>query len=128
MLLTLSISHCFTNDNFLFLSQLIYLTVTCNFACKVWNDVGIVKQTNLDEESAIDVEFHDTGLHHNFRMGNDAGHTLAALSREALVLACEATEDSPRSVHLVCATVRVVNFKANLRFFCTGCPQSLGQI
>lgn len=66
------------------------------FNKQVWNDVGIVKQTNVEEENAIDVEFHDTNHHHSFRINNVLGHTMAALSLQALVLACEATEDSPR--------------------------------
>ncbi|XP_046676836.1 WD repeat and HMG-box DNA-binding protein 1-like isoform X1 [Homalodisca vitripennis] len=69
--------------------------VSLQYRFMVWNDVGIVKQTNTEEENAIDVEFHDTVLHHAFRVNNMAGHTLAALSKEALVMACEATEDNP---------------------------------
>lgn len=62
----------------------------------MWNDIGLVKQTNLEDENTIDVEFHDTNHHHAFRINNTVNHTMAALSAEALVLACEATEENPR--------------------------------
>jgi chromosome transmission fidelity protein 4 len=48
----------------------------------------------------IDVDFHDASLHHAFRINNLLNHTLAALNSEALVLACEKTEDSTSK--LVC--------------------------
>uniref|UniRef100_A0A1B6MKD1 Uncharacterized protein n=1 Tax=Graphocephala atropunctata TaxID=36148 RepID=A0A1B6MKD1_9HEMI len=69
--------------------------ISLQYRFMVWNDVGIVKQTNTEDENAIDVEFHDTNHHHAFRVNNLAGHTLAALSAETLVMACEATEDNP---------------------------------
>ncbi|KAH6925544.1 hypothetical protein HPB50_006892 [Hyalomma asiaticum] len=42
---------------------------------------------NTAEESSIDVEFHDTSVHHTLHRGNPLGHTMAALSDQALVLA-----------------------------------------
>ncbi|XP_064097260.1 WD repeat and HMG-box DNA-binding protein 1-like [Macrobrachium nipponense] len=61
----------------------------------VWNNVGIVRQYTSEDESTIDVEFHDTSVHHALHLNNNAGHTMAALSNEALVLACEAQDDQP---------------------------------
>ncbi|XP_008485931.1 uncharacterized protein LOC103522611, partial [Diaphorina citri] len=52
----------------------------------VYNEVGMVRHTNTEEENSIDVEFHDSTLHHSFRINNIMGHTLAALSTKALVL------------------------------------------
>ncbi|KAH7931742.1 hypothetical protein HPB49_026101 [Dermacentor silvarum] len=54
---------------------------------KVWNSVGMVRAHNTAEESSIDVEFHDTSVHHALHRGNTQGHTMAALSEKALVLA-----------------------------------------
>lgn len=70
-----------------------------NLYIQVWNNIGIVKQTNTEEENVIDVEFHDTTRHHAFRINNIQSHTLAALSEEALVMAAPQTLDHPR-LHL----------------------------
>ncbi|KAI5704078.1 hypothetical protein M8J75_001791 [Diaphorina citri] len=67
----------------------------------VYNDVGMVRHTNTEEENSIDVEFHDSTLHHSFRINNIMGHTLAALSTKALVLACEREEDKPSKLSCI---------------------------
>lgn len=59
----------------------------------VYNEVGMVRHTNTDEENSIDVEFHDSSVHHSFRINNIIGHSMAALSHKALVLASERDED-----------------------------------
>ena len=43
---------------------------------------------------SIEVEFHDTSVHHALHIANSAGHTMAALSAEALLLASPATASS----------------------------------
>ena len=58
-----------------------------------WNNVGIVRSFN-EEESSTEVEFHDTSVHHGFHIPNTFGHTMAALSTQALLLACPAQEES----------------------------------
>ena len=37
--------------------------------------------------------FHDASVHHPLHIANHHGHTMADLSAEAVVLACEASED-----------------------------------
>ena len=59
----------------------------------VWNNVGIVRSFN-EEESSTEVEFHDTSVHHGLHIPNTFGHTMAALSTQALLLACPAQEES----------------------------------
>uniref|UniRef100_A0A1B6DME6 Uncharacterized protein n=1 Tax=Clastoptera arizonana TaxID=38151 RepID=A0A1B6DME6_9HEMI len=61
----------------------------------VWNDLGIVRQVNTEDETAIDVEFHDIGTHYPFRINNSTNNTIAALTAECLVLACDKQEDAP---------------------------------
>ena len=58
--------------------------------------MGIVRQFNNDDTSEIDIEFHDISIHHPFRINNILGHTMAALSSQALILACPKSVDSPR--------------------------------
>jgi len=58
-----------------------------------WNNVGIVRSFN-EEESSTEVEFHDTSVHHGFHIPNTFGHTMAALSTQALLLVCPAQEES----------------------------------
>lgn len=74
----------------------------------VWNNIGIVRCFGEDGDqttSNIEVEFHDTSVHHGLHIPNTLGHTMAALSAQALFLAGPALEDG--SSKLVC-----VNFAA----------------
>lgn len=64
----------------------------------VWNSVGIIRCVNNHEENSIDIRFHDTAVHHAIHMSNILGHTMAALSTEAVVLACPSSDDSPSKV------------------------------
>ncbi|KAG7267418.1 hypothetical protein CRUP_012519 [Coryphaenoides rupestris] len=50
----------------------------------MWNSVGIVRGYNDEQDNAVDVEFHDTAVHHAMHLTNTLGHTLAQLSQEAL--------------------------------------------
>lgn len=68
----------------------------------VWNDVGVVKCFNTDDENSIEVDFHDTSVHHSFHISNAHNHTMADLSQEILVLACEASEEDLTPSRLVC--------------------------
>ncbi|GBP37504.1 WD repeat and HMG-box DNA-binding protein 1 [Eumeta japonica] len=55
-----------------------------------WNEVGIVRCHMSDNgDSVIDVEFHDTNVHHGLHLNNYLNHTMASLSSTVLVLACE---------------------------------------
>lgn len=55
-----------------------------------WNDIGIVRcHTTENSESNIDVEFHDTNIHHGIHLNNYLNHTMASLSSTVLALACE---------------------------------------
>ncbi|XP_043118097.1 WD repeat and HMG-box DNA-binding protein 1 isoform X2 [Puntigrus tetrazona] len=59
----------------------------------MWNSVGIVRGYNDDQDNAIDVEFHDTAVHHAMHLTNTLGHTMADVSQEAVLLACEGTDE-----------------------------------
>ncbi|XP_022130304.2 WD repeat and HMG-box DNA-binding protein 1 [Pieris rapae] len=55
-----------------------------------WNEVGIVRcHTGENGESTIDVEFHDSNVHHGIHLNNYLNHTMASLSTHVLALACE---------------------------------------
>lgn len=55
-----------------------------------WNEIGIVKCNATENgESTIEVEFHDTNLHHGIHLNNYLNHTMASLSSSVLALACE---------------------------------------
>lgn len=74
----------------------------------VWNNVGIVRCFGEDGDqttSNIEVEFHDTSVHHGLHIPNTLGHTMAALSVQSLFLGGPAQEDGTSK--LVC-----VNFAA----------------
>ncbi|XP_065695822.1 WD repeat and HMG-box DNA-binding protein 1 isoform X1 [Patagioenas fasciata] len=59
----------------------------------VWNSVGIIRCYNDEQDNAIDIEFHDTSVHHATHLPNSLNHTMADLSTEAVLLACESTEE-----------------------------------
>jgi len=65
-------------------------------APQVWNSVGIVRGYNDEEDNAVDVEFHDTAVHHAMHLTNSLGYTMADLSQEAVLLACRSTDELAR--------------------------------
>lgn len=81
-------------------SFILILSLICfNDLCiifQMWNSIGIVRGYNDDQDNAIDVEFHDTAIHHAMHLTNTLGHTMADLSQEAVLLACEGTDELAR--------------------------------
>ncbi|KFR14644.1 WD repeat and HMG-box DNA-binding protein 1 [Opisthocomus hoazin] len=67
----------------------------------VWNSVGIIRCYNDEQDNAIDIEFHDTSIHHATHLPNSLNHTMADLSTEAVLLACESTEELASKLHCV---------------------------
>lgn len=65
----------------------------------MWNSVGIVRGYNDEQDNAIDVEFHDTAVHHAMHLTNSLGHTMADLSQEAVLLACPGTDELASKLH-----------------------------
>lgn len=65
----------------------------------VWNSVGIIRCYNDEQDNAIDVEFHDTSIHHATHLLNTFNYTVADLSREAVLLACESTDELASKLH-----------------------------
>ncbi|NWR56569.1 WDHD1 protein, partial [Bucorvus abyssinicus] len=67
----------------------------------VWNSVGIIRCYNDEQDNAIDVEFHDTSIHHATHLPNSLNHTMADLSSEAILLACESTDELASKLHCI---------------------------
>ncbi|NXY82473.1 WDHD1 protein, partial [Alcedo cyanopectus] len=67
----------------------------------VWNSVGIIRCYNDEQDNAIDIEFHDTSVHHATHLPNSLNHTMADLSTEAVLLACEGTEELASKLHCI---------------------------
>ncbi|XP_076787282.1 WD repeat and HMG-box DNA-binding protein 1 isoform X2 [Arvicanthis niloticus] len=65
----------------------------------VWNSVGIIRCYNDDQDSAIDVEFHDTSIHHATHLSNVFNYTMGTLSHEAILLACESADELASKLH-----------------------------
>ncbi|XP_044292863.1 WD repeat and HMG-box DNA-binding protein 1 isoform X2 [Varanus komodoensis] len=66
-----------------------------------WNSVGIIRCYNDEQDNAIDVEFHDTSVHHAMHLPNSLNHTMAALSSEAVLLACKSSEELASKLHCI---------------------------
>ena len=58
--------------------------------------MGTVRCNDNESMPLIEVDFHNSGTHHSFSLPNPLSHSMAALSEEALVLACEREEDQTR--------------------------------
>ncbi|KAM9289756.1 WD repeat and HMG-box DNA-binding protein 1 [Cariama cristata] len=67
----------------------------------VWNSVGIIRCYNDEQDNAIDIEFHDTSIHHATHLPNSLNHTMADLSTEAILLACESAEELASKLHCI---------------------------
>ncbi|KAJ6652739.1 hypothetical protein lerEdw1_010930, partial [Lerista edwardsae] len=67
----------------------------------VWNSTGIIRCYGDEQENAIDVEFHDTAIHHAMHLPNSLNHTMADLSSEAILLGCECTEELASKLHCI---------------------------
>ncbi|XP_060117825.1 WD repeat and HMG-box DNA-binding protein 1 [Heteronotia binoei] len=67
----------------------------------VWNSVGIIRCYNDEQDNAIEVEFHDAAVHHAMHLPNSLSHTMADLSIEAVLLACESTEELASKLHCI---------------------------
>ncbi|XP_027785371.2 WD repeat and HMG-box DNA-binding protein 1 isoform X1 [Marmota flaviventris] len=65
----------------------------------VWNSIGIIRCYNDEHDNAIDVEFHDTSIHHATHLSNALNYTVADLSHEAILLACESTDELASKLH-----------------------------
>nr|XP_057932990.1 WD repeat and HMG-box DNA-binding protein 1 isoform X1 [Doryrhamphus excisus] len=65
----------------------------------MWNSVGIVRGYNDEQDNAIDVEFHNTAVHHAMHLTNTLGHTMTDISQEAVLLACPATDELASKLH-----------------------------
>jgi len=69
----------------------------------MWNDVGMVRcfSSEDEEESSIEVEFHDAAVHRSIHINNYLRHSMAALSTQALALSCAASEDGPSKIVVI---------------------------
>ncbi|KAM5235466.1 WD repeat and HMG-box DNA-binding protein 1 [Ctenodactylus gundi] len=65
----------------------------------MWNSVGIIRCYNDEQDNAIDVEFHDTSVHHATHLANTLNYTIADLSHEAVLLACRGTDELASKLH-----------------------------
>uniref|UniRef100_A0A2K5JIA0 WD repeat and HMG-box DNA-binding protein 1 n=1 Tax=Colobus angolensis palliatus TaxID=336983 RepID=A0A2K5JIA0_COLAP len=65
----------------------------------VWNSIGIIRCYNDEQDNAIDVEFHDSSIHHATHLSNTLNYTIADLSHEAILLACESTDELASKLH-----------------------------
>ncbi|XP_050076148.1 WD repeat and HMG-box DNA-binding protein 1 [Anopheles maculipalpis] len=54
----------------------------------VYNHVGIVRRHATGQENSIEVEFHDSQVHHGIHLNNFLNHTMAGLSESVLAMAC----------------------------------------
>ncbi|XP_048456072.1 WD repeat and HMG-box DNA-binding protein 1 [Rhincodon typus] len=67
----------------------------------VWNSTGIIRCYSDEQDNAIDVEFHDTSVHHAIHLSNVLNHTMADLSHEAVLLACAKTDELPSTLQCI---------------------------
>ena len=51
--------------------------------------MGMIRSYTSEDDSTIDIEFHDTSRHHTIHINNTEGYSMADLSEECAVLATE---------------------------------------
>ncbi|KAK7879828.1 hypothetical protein WMY93_033505 [Mugilogobius chulae] len=83
-----------------------------------WNRRGY----NDEPENSIDIEFHDSAVHHNMHLSNSLGHNMADISQEAVLLACPGTDELSRRPGSVSGRgwAAVATSALLLRLFTTG--------
>ncbi|XP_033110580.1 WD repeat and HMG-box DNA-binding protein 1-like [Anneissia japonica] len=74
-----------------FISAATPVHLTCRFM--KWNNIGIIRSYDGEDESSIDVEFHDSSVHHALHIDNQLNYTMADLSAQAVLLANEKDDD-----------------------------------
>lgn len=57
----------------------------------VWNSVGIIRQHKSMAENAVDIEFHDTSIHHAIHYNNTDNHIMADMNEQLVAMASEGT-------------------------------------
>ena len=75
---------------------ILYILLLNNYHVQVYNMVGMVRYHDDGSSPMVEVEFHDTSVHHPFSIPNHYGWSMAALSSKALVLAAEGNDEEPR--------------------------------
>lgn len=65
----------------------------------LYNMVGVVRCHSDDDTPMIEVEFHNTTVHHSFSIPNHHGNSMASLNESCLVLACQRNEGNPSQLH-----------------------------
>lgn len=70
---------------------------------QMWNDVGMVRcfTSEDDENSSIEVEFHNVAVHRSMHINNYLRHSMAALSTQALALSCRASDNGPSKIVVI---------------------------
>lgn len=69
----------------------------------VWNSVGIITQHKA--ENAIDIEWHDTAVHHAIHFTNDDNHIMGDMNQNLVALASEGGEDDVEHSKLTVLTI-----------------------
>ncbi|VDP20108.1 unnamed protein product [Soboliphyme baturini] len=68
----------------------------------MWNSIGIIKLYNSEEDSTIDVEFHDTSFHHSLHFSNTlTDYSIGDVSAEAVAFASRSSKDSRSTVNVI---------------------------
>ena len=68
-----------------------------------WNSVGIITQHKT--ENAVDIEWHDTAVHHAIHFTNDDNHIMADMNQNLVALASEGGEDDAGPSKLTVLTI-----------------------
>lgn len=72
-----------------------YLKIYLKFCLKAWNSFGIIKSFNgNDEESSIEINFHDSNVHHEIIIENkNSKYIFGSISAHLIALASKKNSD-----------------------------------
>ena len=76
----------------------------CSLFMQVYNLIGIVRShhNNVTGVSSVEVEFHDSSLHHSLTIPNQYDYVMATLTELALCLACTSGDSHGSQLCCVC--------------------------
>jgi len=68
--------------------SLINAGLTCwySFLFQVWNSVGMIRSYASEEDSTVDIEFHDAAVHHAIHLSNTENYIMADIGETAILL------------------------------------------
>lgn len=64
----------------------------------MWNNVGVIRHYQTEDENSIDITFHDKATHHAVHIHNDSNYVIGDVSKDCYVLGSFGDNNSQSSI------------------------------